>query len=212
VRIQRDNIRNMLRKIYGVQGSPGPEVISDDVQVVVDVLRRTEFELLKEQGIFAWQAFRARTPAAGQNAHCYCMTGSNQGNVPGHTIVERVEFSGASAGTIQAQAGTQLGASNSAIVSARDARWSRDWLTDFSSLVTVQDGETAVVPPAVGVPIWQGKTALNGPQLVWTGPVLLRHFSETPVNTPDQLAFQMGVAAARIEYTFYGYFIPLAGS
>lgn len=203
----------MLRKIYGVQGSPGPEVLSDDVQVVVDVLRRTEIELLKEQGIFAWQAFNARTPAAGQNAHCFCQTGSTAANlIPGHTIVERVEFAGASATTIAALAGTQLGASATAKMIARDARWGADWLTDFNALVTVQDGETNVVPPATGNIIWQGKTAVNGPQLVWTGPVLLRHFSETKPNTPDQLAFQAGIAAARIEFTFYGYFIPLAGS
>lgn len=209
LRIQRDSARNILRRVFGIQGGTGPEELEEGIRTVCEVGRRGEFDLLLEQGIVPWQAFRARTPAAGQFAHCYAMATNANIRRAYHAIVERVEFAGAGATTIAGFVGTVAGASGSALVVSRDARFTRAIGADFSNLVQVQDGETAAA--LVGQQIWQGRQqAANGLPIVWQGPQLLRHISQS-FGVQDQLAFQHGTAAIRIEYTFYGYLVPLVG-
>lgn len=210
MRIQRDGARNILRRVFGIQGGTGPEELEEGIRTVCEVGRRGEFDLLLEQGIVPWHAFRARTPAAGQFFHCYAMASNLNISRGYHAIVERVEFAGAGATTIAGFVNTALGATNSAVVVSRDARFTRAMGADFSNLVQVQDGETAAPPPG-GVQIWQGRAqAAGGLPIVWKGPQLLRFITES-FGVQDQLAFQAGTAAIRVEYTFYGYLVPLVG-
>jgi len=209
VKIQRESVRNLARKLFGIQGESSPEDVEDYVLGICELGRRGEFELLREQGIVAWHASRGRTPAAGQIAHCYAMA-SLIGGVRYNVILERVEFGAASTQAVLGFQGTSLGATNSAVVLARDFRHTVDARTDFSALVQVQDGESAVAPPAVGVQNWSGRTVTNVLAAAWHGPILIPHIDEFAAVQAQQ-AFQGNVAAARVEYTMYGYLVPVAG-
>lgn len=210
MKVQRESVRNLAARLFGLAGQPSIEDVDELMVAVCELGRRGEFDLLKEQGIIPWHACRSRTAAAGQFPHVYVMASSlNATGTRHHVVVERATFSNGGGGIMRAFVGTSLGSTVSALVIARDARFTDNMRTDFSALVQVQDGETAVVPPAVGAIVWDSTRGANTENR-WDGPQLVRNILET-AGVQDQLAFQLATVAGVLTYTIYGYLVPIAG-
>lgn len=210
MKIQRESVRNLATRLFGLAGQASVEDVDELMVAVCELGRRGEFDLLKEQGIIPWHACRTRTAAGGQAPHVYVMASNlNNTGIRHHVVVERAIFSNAAGGIVRAFVGTSLGATNSALVIARDARFTDNMRTDFSALVQVQDGETAVIPPAAGALVWDSVRGANSENR-WEGPQLVRNILET-AGVQDQLAFQLSTLGGTLTYTIYGYLVPIAG-
>lgn len=208
-RIQRDAIRQLAARLFGLEGESSASDVDDLVLLVAEVGRRGEFEFLREQGIIAIQAARERTAAAGQFPHLVINAPNVGAGLKYDLILTKVELFNTGAGSIfRMFVGTQLGSSNSAIVTARDARCTTDWLTDFSGQYIVADGETAVSPPAIGRWAWTRAVGVNV-GVVWEGGLLLRPQVSPAQN--DQVAFQSSVLAGQMGYSVQGLLVPVAG-
>jgi hypothetical protein len=206
--IQRDAPRRILRRLFGIQGTPGPEQVEDFIYAVVEIGRRGEFDLLFEQGIIPFHAAAERpNAAAGELRHMMvASTGQPQGY---HVVLERVEFNLSVAMIIRAfVGGANTTQNNVPVVSPRDARYGIG--VDLVNLVQVQDGVTAAVtPPGAGARfVWSGVGPVNT-VLTWTGPQLLRTIEDTGATPAfDQITFQNNVLASTLNYTVYGYLVP----
>ena len=206
-RIQRDSVRRILRRLYGIQGTPGPEELEETILTVCEVGRRGEFDLLFEQGIIPFHA-AAERPASGAGELRHVMVSSTGLTNGYHVIVERAEFHSTSATIVRAFiGGTNTSQNNVPVVAPRDARYGVG--VDLVNLVTVQDGVTAAVtPPGAGARlIWSGVMLVNT-MLTWPGPQLLRSFEDTGTTPFDQLTFQNNVLTGELKYSVAGYLVP----
>lgn len=66
MQLQKDVVRALLRRLYGVQGERPPEQTGDVVMPTVDVGRLEASDLLFEQGIFSWWISISLAAVAGE--------------------------------------------------------------------------------------------------------------------------------------------------